>query len=290
MGLFSRKDTSKVTAKASDEDTAEGTAADTRRGAAKDEDAAEQARPTGATDDDASTTASGDAASDTTSDPDEATSSTRESATADGALGGDHLEDGPLDAADAPEEDRIDLGGLLVPMVEGMELRMEMDQRTRAVTGANLVIEGSSLQVQAFAAPKSRALWDEVRTSLRGSVVEQGGTAETRPGPFGTELIARLPVKRSDGRVGYRPARFIGVDGPRWLLRAILSGPALGDAEASRAFETLISRIVVVRGSDAMAPQELIPLNLPGQRPGLVPAEDTTLNPLERGPEITEIG
>jgi hypothetical protein len=208
----------------------------------------------------------------------------------DAALGGDHLEGGPFDADDAPEEDRIDLGGLLVPMIEGMELRMEMDQRTRAVTGANLVVDGSSLQVQAFAAPKSRDLWDEVRSSLRGSVVEQGGTAETRPGPFGTELIARLPVKRSDGRVGYRPARFIGVDGRRWLLRAILSGPALGDAEASRAFETLISRIVVVRGSDAMAPQELIPLNLPGQRPGLVPAEDTTLNPLERGPEITEIG
>ncbi|PWH05832.1 DUF3710 domain-containing protein [Brachybacterium endophyticum] len=201
-----------------------------------------------------------------------------------------HLEDGPFDADEAPEEDRIDLGGLQVPMVEGMELRMEMDQRTHAVTGANLVVEGSALQVQAFAAPKSRGLWEEVRGSLRGSVVDQGGTAETRTGPFGTELITRLPVKRADGRVGYRPARFIGVDGPRWLLRAILSGPALGDAEASRTFETLLSRIVVVRGSDAMAPQELIPLNLPGQRPGVVPAEDNPLDPLARGPEITEIG
>jgi hypothetical protein len=202
----------------------------------------------------------------------------------------EHLDEGPWDVADAPEEDRIDLGGLQVPMLEGMELRMEMDQRSRAVTGANLVIDGSSLQVQAFAAPTSRGLWEEVRSSLRGSVVDQGGTAETRQGPFGTELIARLPVKRSDGRVGYRPARFIGVDGPRWLLRAILSGPALGDAEASRSFETLLSRVVVVRGSEAMAPQELIPLNLPGQRPGLVPAEDSVLDPLARGPEITEIG
>ena len=66
---------------------------------------------------------------------------------------GDHLEDGPYDEADAPDEDRIDLGGLLVPAIDGMELRMEVDQRTNAVTGANLVIEGSSLQVQAFAAP-----------------------------------------------------------------------------------------------------------------------------------------
>ncbi|GAA1489572.1 DUF3710 domain-containing protein [Brachybacterium sacelli] len=202
----------------------------------------------------------------------------------------EHLEDGPYDEDDAPEDDHVDLGGLRVPTIDGMELRMEVDQRSGSVTGANLVIGGSSLQVQAFAAPKSRGLWDEVRTSLRDSVVKQGGTAETRDGVFGTELITRLPVKRSDGRTGYRPARFIGIDGPRWFLRAILTGKALGDAEQSRTFETLISRLVVVRGGEAMAPQELIGLNLPGQRPGVNQIGAGPLDPLARGPEITEVG
>ena len=202
----------------------------------------------------------------------------------------EHLEDGPYDEADAPDEDRIDLGGLQVPTIDGMELRMEVDQRSSAVTGANLVIDGSSLQVQAFAAPKSRGLWDEVRTSLRDSVVKQGGTAETRDGVFGTELITRLPVKRTDGRTGYRPARFLGIDGPRWFLRAILTGKALGDPEQSRTFETLVSRLVVVRGGEAMAPQELIGLHLPGQRPGLSQTAAGPLDPLARGPEITEVG
>lgn len=202
----------------------------------------------------------------------------------------DHLDAGPFDAHEAPEEDRIDLGALLVPTIDGMELRMEVDQRSGNVTGANLVIEGSSLQVQAFAAPKSRGLWDEVRTSLRDSVVKQGGTAETRPGVFGTELITRLPVKRADGRTGYRPARFLGVDGPRWFLRAILTGKALGDRAQAERFETLISRLVVVRGTEAMAPQELIPLHLPGQRPGLAQIAEGPLDPLARGPEITEVG
>lgn len=201
--------------------------------------------------------------------------------------GGDR---GPFDLADAPDEDRIDLGGLRIPMVDGMELRLEMDQRTRAVTGANLVLDGSSLQIQAFAAPRSRSLWDEVRGSLRTSVSDQGGTAETREGPFGTELLCRLPVKKADGRTGYRPARFLGVDGPRWFLRAILSGPAVHDEPAAERFEQILSRVVVVRGSEAMAPQELIPLNLPGQRPGLVPAGESPLDPLARGPEITQIG
>ncbi|WP_341855320.1 DUF3710 domain-containing protein [Brachybacterium sp. GPGPB12] len=204
---------------------------------------------------------------------------------------GDHLEDGPYDEADAPDEDRIDLGGLLVPAIDGMESRMEVDQRTNAVTGANLVIEGSSLQVQAFAAPKSRGIWEEVRgKQARESVVKQGGTAETRPGAFGTELIARMPVKRADGRTAYRPARFIGVDGRRWSLRAVLSGKALADPEQARRFETLVSRLVVVRGAEAMAPQELIPLHLPGERPGLDQIRSGPLDPLARGPEITEIG
>ncbi|MGO1198577.1 MAG: DUF3710 domain-containing protein [Dermabacteraceae bacterium] len=203
---------------------------------------------------------------------------------------GEHLEDGPYDEADAPDEDRIDLGGLQVPTVDGMELRMEVDQRSGAVTGANLVLGGSSLQVQAFAAPKTRGLWEDVRRSLRDSVVSQGGTAETRSGAFGTELITRLPVKRADGRTGYRPARFIGVDGRRWFLRAILTGKALGDPEQSRRFETLVSRLVVVRGTGAMAPQELIGLHLPGERPGLDQIRSGPLDPLARGPEITEVG
>lgn len=203
---------------------------------------------------------------------------------------GEHLEDGPYDESEAPTEERIDLGALRVPAIDGMELRMEVDQRNGSVTGANLVIAGSSLQVQAFAAPKTRGLWEDVRTSLRDSVVKQGGTAETRPGVFGTELITRLPVKRTDGRTGYRPARFIGIDGPRWFVRAILTGKALGDKEQSRRFETLISRLVVVRGSEAMAPQELIPLHLPGERPGLSQVGAAPLDPLARGPEITEVG
>ena len=202
-----------------------------------------------------------------------------------------HLEDGPYDEADAPEEEHIDLGGIRVPAIDGLELRMEVDQRTNAVTGANLVIDGSSLQVQAFAAPKSSGLWDEVRTSLRDSVVSQGGTAETRQGAFGTELITRLPVKRSDGRTGYRPARFLGIDGPRWFLRAILTGRALGAAGQAQVFESLVSRLGVVRGHEAMAPQELIPLHLPGQRqPVAGPEGDDVLDPLARGPEITQIG
>lgn len=203
-----------------------------------------------------------------------------------------HLAGGPFDERDAPQEDpeRIDLTGLQIPSIDGMELRLELDQRTRAVTGANLMLDGSSLQLQAFAAPTSRPLWDEVREALRTSIAEQGGTVEVREGPWGAELGCRLPMTLADGRTSYRPARFIGIDGRRWFLRAILSGPAASDTEASRRFDAILSRVVVVRGGEAMAPQEQIPLSLPGQRPGVVPADGDGIDPLARGPEITEIG
>lgn len=308
MGLFSRKKRQEA-ATADDVDTVDGVGtvdgADTvddgddletsaaAEGTAADETAADEA-PT--VEDEVEGVRTGAGAETASASGDQDASASDADATADEKAAdepverGAHLADGPYDESDAPEEDRIDLGGLQVPTIDGMELRMEVDQRSGAVTGANLVLGGSSLQVQAFAAPKTRGLWEDVRRSLRDSVVSQGGTAETRSGAFGTELITRLPVKRADGRTGYRPARFIGVDGRRWFLRAILTGKALGDPEQSRRFETLVSRLVVVRGTGAMAPQELIGLHLPGERPGLDQIRSGPLDPLARGPEITEVG
>lgn len=198
---------------------------------------------------------------------------------------------GPWDQSDAPEAHRMDLGAVQVPVVPGMEVRMEVDKRSRAVTGANFVKDGSAVQVQAFAAPRSSGLWDDIRGQLMSSVKDQGGTAEEREGPFGTELAVRLPVQRPDGRTGYRPARFLGVDGPRWFLRAILSGKAMKDPQEAARLEEFVRGIVVVRGQEAMAPQELIPLTLPGQQ-SVDEALDGPgpLAPPERGPEITQIG
>ena len=43
----------------------------------------------------------------------------------------------------------------------------------------------SSLQVQAFAAPKSDGLWEDVRQEIATAVAEAGGQAEEPDGPFG---------------------------------------------------------------------------------------------------------
>lgn len=197
---------------------------------------------------------------------------------------------GPWDVGevDGPG-DRIDVGALWLPRREGMELRMEVDKATQLVTGASLQLHGSALQVQVFAAPRSDGIWDDIRAEIAESVTKQGGTVDDLPGPFGRELLARIPVRTSEGRTGHRPVRFIGHDGPRWFLRGVLSGRAAVDPERARELEALFADVVVVRGSDPRVPRDLLPLTLPGRAAPGAAAATPTFDPMTRGPEITEV-
>ncbi|MGC5166427.1 DUF3710 domain-containing protein [Luteimicrobium sp. DT211] len=222
--------------------------------------------------------------------------------------GGEPRTSGPFDAAEIDDTSgRLDLGGLLVPGVPGMRLRLEQDRRTSKFTGVACTVEGSVLQVQAFAAPRSQGIWDEIREEIASSVQQQGGAADDVPGPFGRELLARLPVAGADGRTGFRPARFLGVDGPRWFLRGVITGRAAVEPEAATTLEFVFANTVVVRGDQARPPRDVLELNPPAQPEGdaagdadAAAGEDGTstghaqppaggFNPLQRGPEITEI-
>ncbi|MFI2751924.1 DUF3710 domain-containing protein [Cellulomonas sp. P22] len=198
---------------------------------------------------------------------------------------------GPWDVADAPEGvARVDLGAIHLPGVPGMELRMEIDKSTGTVSAAQVSLDGSTLQVQAFAAPRTEGIWDEIREEIAESVTKQGGSADDLPGPFGRELLARLPVRTAEGRTGHRPARFVGTDGPRWFLRGVITGKAAVDPAAATVLEDLYRAIVVVRGDEARAPRDLLALTLPGQGTAATPpVEAPTFDPMTRGPEITEI-
>jgi hypothetical protein len=199
---------------------------------------------------------------------------------------------GPWDHRDRPRDDdmpRVDLGGMRVPIPAGVEMRVEAQDDL--VIAATLVDGPSQLMLHAFAAPKSSGIWDEVRNELAESLRQNGGSAEAAEGRFGPELRARIP---DDGGTT-QPGRFLGVDGPRWFLRGLLTGPAASDPGQAQRLEELFRQVVVNRGPDAMAPRDLIPLHLPRDivesatpMPDADP-EAPTLQLRERGPEITEI-
>lgn len=206
---------------------------------------------------------------------------------------------GPFDAANVPEDGlpRLDLGGMRVPVFEGGELRVEVDEESGGVVGATVVSGESALQLHPFAAPRTAGIWDEVRREIAGSIEESGGSAEEAPGEFGTELRATVPAQLPDGSVVAAPARFVGVDGPRWFLRGVFTGPASVDADAAALLETAFRRVVVVRGGDPMAPRDPIPMRLPPELAELQggPLEEEPddgepgFDPFQRGPEITEV-
>jgi hypothetical protein len=62
-----------------------------------------------------------------------------------------------------------------------------------------------------------------------------------------------------------RAARFLGVDGPRWFLRGMLTGPAAEDPEQAAALVDAFRSVVVVRGTQPMPVRDQLPLTLPPQ-------------------------
>jgi len=204
---------------------------------------------------------------------------------------------GPYDVSEVDDPaagGRVDLGGMWLPGRPQLEVRIEADQATSQVVAVTLVLGDGALQVQPFAAPRSEGIWDEVRDEIRAGITQQGGVADEVDGPFGPELRTRVPVRAADGSSSVQPARFLGVEGPRWFLRGVLTGrPAVEPAADAELLE-VFRDIVVVRGEGPMAPRDPIPLRLPAVTPPQA-TEDPPgtsgdeLKPFERGPEITEI-
>jgi len=194
---------------------------------------------------------------------------------------------GPWDAGEVPDDDimRVDLGGLQIPALPEVEVRLETDP-AGAVAAVILVTGTSTLQLGAFAAPRREGIWDEVRAELLESLRADGGTGDERDGPFGTELAAAVP-----GPEGRQSARFVGVNGPRWFLRGVFTGPAATDPVQAAVLETALREVVVVRGDDPLPVRDPLPLVLPQevleQHHEAVAGEGAPGMP-ERGPEITE--
>ncbi len=205
---------------------------------------------------------------------------------------------GPWDEADAPEDDvnRIDLGGLRVPVPPDTEVRVDVSPEGEVVA-ATLVQGATAMQVNAFAAPRRAGIWGEVREEIAGALRESGGQTSDAEGPYGAELHATVPTEVPGEGRGLAPARFLGVDGPRWFLRALITGPGATDPAAAEPLLGALKDCIVVRGGEAMAVRDALPLRLPKEVTAAAatseeqeqPPQAAPLPPPERGPEITEI-
>jgi uncharacterized protein DUF3710 len=187
---------------------------------------------------------------------------------------------GPHDSADAPKlGPHMDLGSLRVPAVDGVEVRVQADP-DGTVQQVVLVYGDNAMQLGVFAAPRSEGIWDEVRKEIRDALTADGVSSRETRGVYGTELRAR--VTNPDGPAD---VRFVGIDGPRWMVRAVFQGPAAVDPAAAGPLLDCLTGLVVDRGKEAFPVREALPLRLPrdlqesvqastqaGQQSGTVPA------------------
>jgi hypothetical protein len=172
----------------------------------------------------------------------------------------DRAINGPLDDSEAnPVRPYVDLGGIKVVPRPELAVRLEVEEGNKRVVAVALDYAGSTLQLQPFAAPRSSGLWHEIRRQIADQIERQGGSTSDSVGSLGPELRAEIPA----GPEGRRIARFVGVDGPRWFLRGVISGQGAVDPEAGARIEELFRSVVVVRGATPMPPRDLIPLHVP---------------------------
>lgn len=195
---------------------------------------------------------------------------------------------GPYDADsdDVPEARRIDAGALQLPYVEEARIQFSVMQQQGTVMGVVYSKGGTSVQLQVFAAPKSHGIWDEIRPAVITSIVSQHGHFDEVDGHYGKEVDASMVGPSKGVRV---PVRFIGIDGPRWLLRAAMTGAGAQGAQDGIDFlHEILDNLVVSRGQTPHPPRELLPLRLP--QPDRTPRpERPSIELPKRGPEIQEI-
>jgi hypothetical protein len=231
---------------------------------------------------------------------------------------------GPWDSGDSyPDLQRLDFGAFQVPVAPGLGFQVnfeatEVDEEGNPLDGRPVAVlvqyEESAMQLQAFAAPKRSGIWEDVRRETAKDIQEEAqGQTQEGEGPFGPELIAMVPAALTEEVLAEMPdevkeqipaefieqgwapqlIRFIGVDGPRWFLQAVVQGAAIEDEEQWQVLEDVFRNIVVVRGEEPMPPRELLALSIPKEFSEAGEEEDKesveTFNPFERGPEITEV-
>lgn len=168
--------------------------------------------------------------------------------------------DGPFDASEkdvaADDPKRLNLGSVSVPIPASGQVQVEMGQGGE-VQGVHLATQHGRITVVAYAAPRSSGQWLTVSGELAESLATDGATIDSEEGPWGAEVIAR--TEKAD-------IRFIGVDGPRWMIRLVAAGPAgtgASDGDLAGLAREVLRGTVVTRGDSPLPVRTPLPITLP---------------------------
>ncbi|MDN5859216.1 MAG: DUF3710 domain-containing protein [Pseudonocardia sp.] len=178
------------------------------------------------------------------------------------------LAQGPFDVDDADPgmsaaPGVLDFGALRVPSPPGGAVGVQpgSDGRMQAV---QITLPGGRLSVSALAAPRSSKLWPQLVKEIESSLREGGAQVRSFTGEWGRELHA------TTGAAG---SVFVGVDGPRWMVYGVATGPTSHSADLEAELRRMLRATVVVRGKSPYPVRTVLPLTAPETIAGQAPAE-----------------
>jgi hypothetical protein len=175
----------------------------------------------------------------------------------------DRAENGPFDVSEigllAPY---LDFGSLRVSPQPDVAIKADVEDSTKRIVSITLETAGHRIQLQAFAASKVDGLWAAAMNAIEEGVKAQGGLADQIQGALGPELRVQTTVTEN-GQKMLRESRFIGVDGPKWFLRGVLTGPELYSEARYLSLVALFRSVAVSRGDLPLPPGDLLPITLP---------------------------
>ncbi|MCX6465924.1 MAG: DUF3710 domain-containing protein, partial [Pseudonocardiales bacterium] len=165
---------------------------------------------------------------------------------------------GPFDAdtrpADVPDDPAVvDFGSVRVPIPEGGTVAVEPTANGR-LQAIHITLPGGRLSVSALAAPGSATLWPELAAEIQASLKDGGARVRSFTGAWGKELHATT---------GAATSLFIGVDGERWMLYGVATGPTRHAEELDEALRAMLRGSVVVRGRSPYPVRTVLPLTTP---------------------------
>lgn len=168
--------------------------------------------------------------------------------------------EGPFDIDDFDDPSvatvaRLDLGSVLIPMPEAGQLQVEL-ANTGAPSAVWVVTANGRFTVAAYAAPKSPGLWREVAGELADSLRKDVPRVSIEDGPWGREVFG---VGAQNSGV----VRFIGVDGYRWMIRCVVSGPHDRIGALVQQAREVLADTVVRRGDTPLPVRTPLPIELP---------------------------
>jgi Protein of unknown function (DUF3710) len=163
-----------------------------------------------------------------------------------------------LDAQFVPAPGTVDFGAVKVPIPADGSVVVEPSAAGR-MQAVHVSVPEGRLSVSALASPRNEGLWPDLVTEIDASLREGGARVRSFTGEWGRELHAT-----TNGATSV----FVGVDGPRWMLYGVATGPTRDAVALDARLRRMLRGTVVVRGKAPYPVRTVLPLTATSQLDG----------------------